>query len=298
MNKLDKYMEIDNYTMQRIFTWVNSDLDGVGSTVLLGNLFKNFEYRHCFFGKFEEQYIPWAKKNAEDYDKIFVVGMVLDQNLIKKIDDHRVVFVSDRVEDLKVWDSTLIAEQCTSCTKLLYKKFKDKIEFTKNLKKLFLYVDDYNSYTLKHEETKYLNAFYRKAVGNRFINFVNRFWDGFDGFTDTEISMANGFFEDLEREQESLTMFKGEWEGFGVISSISKFSVNELAHAIMDNYKTDVVIIMNPDTQFVSFRKSKDSKVDISKMADKLCDGGGGEYAAGGKLTKEFLKFSETLKEL
>lgn len=298
MNKLDKYMEIDNYTMQRIFTWVNSDLDGVGSTVLLGNLFKNFEYRHCFFGKFEEQYIPWAKKNAEDYDKIFIVGMVLDQNLIKKIDDHRVVFVSDRVEDLKVWDSTLIAEQCASCTKLLYKKFKDKIEFTKNLKKLFLYIDDYNSYALKHEETKYLNALYRKSVGNRFINFVNRFWDGFDGFTDTEISMANGFFEDLEREQKSLTMFKGAWEGFEVISSISKFSVNELAHAIMDNYQTDVVIIMNPDTQFVSFRKSKDSKVDISKMADKLCDGGGSEYAAGGKLTKEFLKFSETLKEL
>jgi hypothetical protein len=34
--------------MQRIFAWVNSDLDGIGSTILLGNIFKNFEYRHCF----------------------------------------------------------------------------------------------------------------------------------------------------------------------------------------------------------------------------------------------------------
>ena len=55
--------------MSKVFAWVNSDLDGIGSTVLLGNLFKNFEYRHCFFGKFEEQYIPWAKEFAEDYDK-------------------------------------------------------------------------------------------------------------------------------------------------------------------------------------------------------------------------------------
>ncbi len=58
---------------------------------LLGNIFKNFEYRHCFFGKFEEQYLPWAKENAEDYDKIFIVGMVLDQNLIKKIDEEEIM---------------------------------------------------------------------------------------------------------------------------------------------------------------------------------------------------------------
>ena len=284
--------------MQKIFAWVNSDLDGIGSTILLGNLFKNFEYRHCFFGKFEEQYLPWAKENAQDYDKIFVVGMVLDQNLIKKIDDHRLVFFSDRPEDLKTWDSTLIAEQCTSTTKLLYKKFKEKVEFTKDLKKFFLYVDDYNSYDLKHEETKYLNALYRKSGANRFINFVNRFWNGFDGFTTTEIKLADSFFKELEKELEEIPLFVGEWEGYKVISTISKFSVNELAHSIMENYEADVVIVMNSDTQFVSFRKYGESGIDIAKMAATLCDGGGSEWAAGGKITKEFLKFSETLREV
>lgn len=295
---IDKSFENTNYSMSKIFAWVNSDLDGIGSTVLLGNLFKNFEYRHCFFGKFEEQYLPWAKENAEDYDKIFVVGMVLDQNLVKKIDDHRVVFVSDRPDDFKTWDSTKIQEECSSCTKLLYKKFKEKVEFTKNLKKFFLYVDDYNSYDLKHEETKYLNALYRKSGGNRFVNFVNRFWNGFDGFTTTEVKLAEGFFEELEDELEHITLYSGEWEGFKVISTISKFSVNELSHSIMENYPADAVIVMNPDTQFVSFRKYKGSEVDIAKMAGNLCDGGGGEWASGGRITKEFLKFSETLREL
>lgn len=298
MISIDKSFENTNYSMTKVFAWVNSDLDGIGSTILLGNLFKNFEYRHCFFGKFEEQYLPWAKENAQDYDKIFVVGMVLDQNLIKKIDDHRLVFVSDRPEDLKTWDSTLISEQCTSTTKLLYKKFKEKVEFTKNLKKFFLYVDDYNSYDLKHEETKYLNALYRKSGGNRFINFVNRFWNGFDGFTTTEVKLAEGFFKELEKELEEIQLFTGEWEGYKVISTISKFSVNELAHSIMENYEADVVIVMNSDTQFVSFRKYGESGIDIAKMAGNLCEGGGGEWAAGGKITKEFLKFSETLIEL
>lgn len=284
--------------MSKVFAWVNSDLDGIGSTVLLGNLFKNFEYRHCFFGKFEEQYLPWAKENAEDYDKIFIVGMVLDQNLVKKIDDHRVVFVSDRPDDFKVWDSTKLQEECSSTTKLLYKKFKEKVEFTNDLKKFFLYVDDYNSYDLKHEETKYLNALYRKSGGNRFINFVNRFWNGFDGFTTTEVKLADSFFEELEKELENIQLFTGVYEGARFVSTISKFSVNELSHAIMENYDGDVVIVMNPDTQFVSFRKYPKSRVDLAKMAAILCDGGGGEWAAGGKITKEFLKFSETLREI
>jgi oligoribonuclease NrnB/cAMP/cGMP phosphodiesterase (DHH superfamily) len=295
---LDKSFDNCRYDMSKVFAWVNSDLDGIGSTILLGNLFKNFEYRHCFFGKFEEQYLLWAKENAEDYEKIFIVGMVLDQNLIKKIDDHRVVFVSDRPEDFKVWDSTMIQEECTSTTKLLYKKFKEKVEFTKNLKKFFLYVDDYNSYDLKHEETKYLNALYRKSGGNRFINFVNRFWNGFDGFTATEVKLAEGFFNELEKELEEIVLYTGEWGVFKVFSTISKFSVNELSHSIMENYKGDVVIVMNPDTKFVSFRKYKGSEVDIAKMATDLCEGGGGEWAAGGKITKEFLEFSELLVEL
>jgi oligoribonuclease NrnB/cAMP/cGMP phosphodiesterase (DHH superfamily) len=284
--------------MQKIFAWVNSDLDGIGSTVLLGNLFKNFEYRHCFFGNFAEHYEKWEKDNDVVYDKIFIVGMVLDQNLIKKLDDHRVVFVSDRPDTFKTWDSAMIHEECSSCTKLLYKKFKEKVNFTNDLKKFFLYVDDYNSYTLKHEETKYLNALYRKSGGNRFINFVNRFWNGFDGFTTTEVKLAEGFFKELEKELEEIDLFTGEWEGFKVISTISKFSVNEIAGSIMKNYEGDAVIIMNPDTKFISFRKYNGSTVDIANMAATLCDGGGGEWAAGGKITKEFLKFSETLTEL
>ena len=297
-SKIDKSFNTINYSMLKIFAWVNSDLDGIGSTILLGNIFKNFEYRHCFFGKFEEQYIPWAKENAEDYDKIFVVGMVLDQNLIKKIDDHRVVFVSDRPEDFKIWDSAMIQEECGSTTKLLYKKFKEKVEFTKDLKKFFLYVDDYNSYDLKHEESKYLNALYRKSGGNRFINFVNRFWNGFDGFTTTEVKLADSFFKELDDEFVDMTVFTGEWEEFKIISTISKFSVNELSYAIMENYEGDAVIVMNPDTQFVSFRKYKGSEIDIAKIACNLCNGGGGEWASGGKITKEFLKFSETLREI
>lgn len=298
ITSIDNYFHNCNYDVVKVFAWVNSDLDGVGSAILLGNLFKNFEYRHCFYKNFSEQYKTWSKEFADEYEKIFIVGMVLDQKAIKDIDSHRIVFVNDEDFKLRVMDSSVLAEECTSCTKLLYKKFKDKIDFPKNLKKLFLYVDDYNSYALKHEETKYINAFYRKSGGNRFVNLVKRFWNGFDGFTKTEINLAESFFEEIQSELQNLTLYSGEWEGYKVISTISKCSANELAHSIIDNYDTDVVIILNPDTHFVSFRKNKDSTVDLNKIAKELCDGGGKEYAAGGSLTKTFLEFTQKLKEL
>ena len=287
-----------NYNVSKIFAWINSDLDGVGSTVLLGNIFSNFEYRHCFFGNFQEQYLTWEKENSQDYDLIFIVGMVLDQQFLKKIDDPRVTVISDRPEKFRVIDSTLIQEEASSCTKLLYKKFKSKFDFTKDLKLFFLYVDDYNSYDLKHEETKYLNALYRKSGGNRFVKFVNRFWNGFDGFTDTEIKLGDTFLKEIQDELESICLYEGKYEDYKVISTMTKASVNEITASILENYKIDAVIVINPDTQFVSFRRGKGSSIDIAEMAANLCEGGGGEWASGGKITKKFLEFTQTLTEL
>ena len=54
--------------------------------------------------------------------------MVLDQSLVNKIDDPKVVFVSDRGEKINLFESTCICDDTTSCTRLLYKKFKPKFE--------------------------------------------------------------------------------------------------------------------------------------------------------------------------
>jgi oligoribonuclease NrnB/cAMP/cGMP phosphodiesterase (DHH superfamily) len=284
--------------VSKIFAWVNSDLDGVGTAVLLSNIFKNFEYRNCFFGNFEEQYLKWSKEFANEYDLIFIVGMVLDQSIIKKIDRPNVTIVNDRADALRVYDSTLIEQEYSSCTKLLYNKLKNRYDFPKNVKRFVLYVDDYNSYALKHEETKYLNALYRKTGYDRFNRFVKRFYDGFDGFTDSEIELAESFFKELQDELDKIDIYKGVYNGSNVLSTISKFSVNELAHSILTDYVTDVVIVLNPDTQFVSFRKSPNSTADVAKMAKELCDGGGGKWTSGGKITKEFLKFSQELEKI
>lgn len=282
-----------------VFAWFNSDLDGVASAVVLGNLFKNFDYRSVFFGDFERQFTEWFEENGENYDKIFVVGMVYDQKLINQLDDHKIIFVSDGPDKLNVFDSTWVQEETTSCCRLLYNKFKDKVEYPLNIKKLVLFVDDYNSYTLKTEEAKYLNAIFRKTSGkNKFKTLVRRFWDGYDGLTATEQRISDAFFAEIQEEASNLDLYTGEFKGFNVLSFFTKKSANEMAGIVLDNYDTDAVMVVNLNTQFVSIRAKKGGKADAKFIAERLCNGGGTKESAGGKITEKFLEFTQQLNPL
>jgi hypothetical protein len=281
-----------------VFVWVNSDLDGVGSTVLLGNIFKNFEYRPIFFGNFEKEYLEWYDDNFQKYDKIFVVGIPLSQDIVNKLDDKKVVFVSDKLETVKVGESTLIQEDTSSCSKLLYKKFSKKFEFPKPLKLLITIIDDYNSYNLKLSESKIMNALYRRSGSRRFYNFVNNFWNGFEQFSDSELKISESFYKDLQTELENLDLYKGTYRGHSIIATFSSFSASEVAASLLDNYNPDVAIVVNLDTKFVSFRKKAGSPADIIFMAQNLCNGGGSEYSSGGQLTSKFLELTTQLSPL
>lgn len=283
--------------MSRIFCWANSDLDGACSTILLGNIFPTIEYRSVFFGNFLKQYTEW-EFNLDNYDKVFVIGMVLDQSIINRIDDPKVVFVSDRNETINVFDSAMISEECSSCSKLLYKKFKDKFDIPVNLKKLILYIDDYNKYSLKHKESEYLNGLYRNTRYNRFNTFVNRFWSGYDGLTNQELTTSEAFFHAIDEEYDKLDIYEGEFKGWSVIATFSKCSVNEIAKKLMDNYQKDVIIVVNPETQFVSFRKPEGSSANIAFMAENLCNGGGGDWASGGGISQKFLDFTQKMIQI
>jgi hypothetical protein len=296
---LENLNHMINYDkMSKIFIWANSDLDGACSVILLGNIFPNMTYKSVFFGDFLTQYTAWEKNNLEHYDKVFVVGMVLDQSLINKIDDSKVVFVSDRGEKLNVFDSTMICENTSSCSKLLYRKLKDKFEIPVNLKKLILYVDDYNNYSLKYRESECLNALYRSFRYSRFKEFVKRFWDGYTGFTDSELETVEEFFNKIEEEYENLDIYKGDFKDWSVVCVTSQCPVNEIAKKLIDNHDCDVIVVVNVNTKFVSFRKPVGSSADIVYMAEKLCNGGGGEWASGGHVTERFLEFSEKLEKV
>jgi hypothetical protein len=287
-----------NVEVYKTFIWSTSTLDGACATIILGNMFKNIEYRYCFFGDFETQYNAWAVDNLENYNKVFVIGMSLNQSLVNKLDDSRVIFISNKLEILNLFDSTLIHENYTSISKLIYKKFKEKVNFDTNLKKLIGYVDDYIGNTYNYEESSYLNAIYRKSGYDKFTKFVDRFWNGFDGFTDTEVKLHETFVNEIDVEFKQLELFKGEFKKWSVIMTFSKMAVDEIKNRLLDKYSPDIIMVVNTTSNYVSFRKNKGSVVDLKFLAEHFCDGGGSDMASGGKITKTFLEFTENMTSL
>lgn len=256
------------------------------------------EYRHCLFGDFETQYDTWDIDNLENYNKVFVIGMALNQSLVNKIDDPRVIFISNKLETLNLFDSTLIHENCTSISKLIYRKFKEKVSFTANLKKLIGYVDDYASNNRKYDESPYLNAIYRKSGHDKFTKFVNRFWSGYDGFTDMEIKQYQIFKNEIDSEFDQLELFKGMFKKWSVVMTFSKVAVDEISNRLLDKYSPDIIMVVNTASNYVSFRRGKASSVDLKFVAEYLCDGGGSEISSVGKITRKFLEFAENMKSL
>ena len=71
--------------------------------------------------------------------------------------------------------------------------------------------------------------------------------------------------------------------------------VNDICDHLIKEYDSDIVFFVNTNNSHVSFRKKKECSIDMSKLAIKLCEGGGHEYAAGGKITDTFMEFVKQL---
>ena len=282
----------------KVYVWANSDLDGAGSTILMGNVFKNIEYTGVFFGDFEEKYLEWLEENSESYKKIFIIGMSLSQSTLNKIDSDKVVIINDRNDELVAKKAKMIDDESSSCIRVIYNMFKEKVTFSTNLKRLVLYVDDYNSYALKSKEAKYINGLYRKSGSSKFYSIVNRFWDGYDGLSTREQEKAEAFAKEIDTELNNLSLYVKEEDGIKIMATFSDLSVNEIAGGILNAYDSDVVIVIGLRNRFVSFRKRVSSLADIAYLAENLCNGGGGEFAAGGELTNRFMEYTREFQEL
>lgn len=285
-------------TIMKVYVWANSDLDGAGSTILMGKVFKNIEYSGVFFGDFEENYLTWLEENSETYKKIFIIGISLSQSTLNKIDSDKVIIINDRNDGLVAKKSKIIDDESSSCVRIIYNMFKEKVEFSSNIKRLVLYIDDYNSYALTTPEAKYINGLYRKSGSSKFYSIVNRFWNGYDGLSCREKEKAEAFFKEIENDLENGTLYVKEEDGIKIIATFSDLSVNEIAGSILKAYDVDVVIVIGLRNRFVSFRKNTNSPADIKYLAENLCNGGGGEFASGGELTKRFMEYTKEFTEL
>jgi len=83
-----------------------------------------------------------------------------------------------------------------------------------------------------------------------------------------------------------------------VASTIGRESINDIAAELLVNHSCDIAIIVNPDTNDVHFRKRSSCKINLSNLANKLCEGSGNTNVATGKITDTFLNFTKLLQKI
>ena len=175
-------------------------------------------------------------------------------------------------------------------------------EFTEKQKELIVITDDYDSYSLKIPISHDLNSVFW-GTHNAFPVLMEYFKDGFCPLNEQQLSIAR--IHDIEVKEiiEKAIFFKCEEFPFAkkkytVISTLANKHVNDVSDYIFAKFKPDVVFIVNTKSNRVNLRRRNDIDINLAKLAEKLCDGGGHEYSAGGVLTENFIEITKNFKPI
>ena len=289
-----------------IQVWTDTDLHGAGSALVLKWLYKdakafniNDVSEYTFTGKFKG-----ALQSVDHYDRVFIVDLNLTPEQIKLADRGNVVIIDTHKNHIK--NKHLYSKAKTiiegypdhghrSTIDLIYDKFGDHLlHLTDEQLLLIEYIGTYDWYNTQHKESLKLNAIYYNLNSPKTEKFISAFINGFREFTVHEKNAIKLYFKKFKDQIESGQVFKGTIKDYNVVATFANYAVNELAHFLINKYNADIGIVVNTQAKTVSFRRSKQSDVDLSILATKLCQGGGHSASAGGRLTEKFANLTKT----
>ncbi|NBP02024.1 MAG: hypothetical protein EBU90_18220 [Proteobacteria bacterium] len=287
-----------------VYLFTDTDLDGAGCYYILRKILKkDFGHQQTSEKHFKEVFKNL--ENKDTYKKIYICDLnVLEKN-IDIIDLPNVVYINHRstqkYSELKTKHLKIESEDETSCTLLLYRKLKDKIEppFTTEQKKLISFINDYDSYNLNFPESLKLHYLVCSYEGDKLLKFYNSFENGFNNFNDLQNIKIKNIEDNVEKTFNSLKVFKGDLKINGslvsVCSTFNSIFPSEICSMLLKKHNCEIAISVNLNTSNVSLRKKKSCNINLGKLAQKLFNGGGDDCVGGGKITKEFLQLSKLL---
>jgi oligoribonuclease NrnB/cAMP/cGMP phosphodiesterase (DHH superfamily) len=292
---------------KKIHVFIHADLDGAACYMVL-----------CWFSWFDPTYTvtthdnlrsnvsKWSLKNKfQDYDEIYFLG--LDTCEISDVIDYKNVFImnhhqeSSRCKDFFKNSDVKIFEYGSSVLgvyRFLKEKYSDR-KISAQQRKFIALVDDYISYRLLEKNISVgLNILYWNYQGNKVDKLINDFYFGFVDFNENQLKIIDFYKSKIKKIIQASDFYIGDVKIQGVfrkvIATFADVCVNEVAFELT-GMGYEMAIIVNPNTQKVSFRKNHYSNLDLSKVAKTLTDGGGYKNTAGGIITEKFMSFTKLL---
>jgi len=291
--------------MKKLMCFTHWDLDGVVSYLVLRWAFPKaqIEYLPTTVQNFRNTYTKWlSNHDVEDYDKIFIMdlGIFEDKDLI----DHENVFIIDHHPGHGEYEKakTAIKEYPSACL-LAYQVFKGlyNISLTKQQKHLLLMANDQDSYKFELPYTNNLNTVFWDS-NDKFESFIKSFINGFNGFTLKQENIIKLHDLNLQKIKDNMEVYAGSAKIQGkdryVCSTFAKQYINEVADILFNDYNADIALVINSNTNHVSYRRKPNSDVDLAELAKKLADGYGHEFSSGSEVTENFMLFTKKLKKI
>jgi len=294
---------------KKIHVFIHSDLDGSACYLLLHwYLWNTPSYTMTNHLNMKSDISRWLLKNKlEDYDEIYFVALdtcpimhLIDEKNVQIFDHHQ---EAKRCRDLYKNAKVHVLEQGSTVLGL-YRHLKEKYSDRKistEQRKFVAIVDDYVSYRLLEKlQSIGMNMIYWNFQGDKTLKLKERFNNGFSDFSEQEIKIIDFYKSKIRKIVDSAEFYVGDVKIQGVfrkiIATFADTCINEVA-AELTEMGYEIAIIVNNDTQKVSFRKNHHSNVDLSKVAQSLADGGGYKNTAGGMITEKFMSFTKLLEK-
>lgn len=293
--------------MKKYHVFTDCDLDGVVSYLTFAWFHPDDEISctTTTVTNFRSEYIKFLSKwDPSHFDKIFILDLDVGEH--KDLIDTPNHFIIDHhkthVDSGPYQHATAVVKEYTSACKLAYRLF-DKItniELSDNRKKLILLGDDYDSYTLQLPDSKNLNVLYWNTQ-NRFNVFIEDFYNGFRGFNIKQQNLIKQHLIKIEQIKRDLEIYHITKDVQGrnckILSAFAHEAINDIADYLLDEKGADIAIVVNMNTNRVSFRRNvKIEDISLIEFGQEVCgDGGGHAYAAGGSISEKFINFSKTL---
>lgn len=296
--------------MGKEFIFTDADLDGAGCYLAFKWCTgKKIPYKCTRAQDFKRDFKEWlATNDIASYKTIYIFDLdvsdhheMLDYPNIAIIDHH-----ASHIENANKYNKPkTIIKEYSSATKLIYNTFKNDLQpLLDEQKMLILMIDDYDSYKLRLPTSYKLNLIFWNYQGNRLYHFIERFEEGFDGFTGAENEIIDFYERKLASIKKKLDVHIAcdisiQGSVCKIVSVFATSHINEVADHIIKNYKGDIGFVINTNSNKVSLRKSSKCDVDLQKLASKLFDvSGGHKEAAGGEICEKFLTFSKIFTPL
>jgi len=284
-----------------ILVWTDNDLDGAGAALVIKWLYSekakvfriNETTESTISGKFKG-----TLGTLDHYDKIFILDLDLKPDVIKVIDKPNVVVIDHHIQHVSnknlYKNAKVVVEEFTSCTGLIYEKFKTVLNLTDDQKQLINNINDYDCYNIQNVDALKLNAIHRNLNNPKAEKFIDSFFSGSREYTILEKNSIKLYFKKFKEQIQNAQVFKGKIKTYDVIATFGDYAINEVAHFLINKHNVHIGIIVNTKAKTVSFRRRKGCDVDVSILAKNLCSGGGYAAAGGGALTEQFANLTKT----